>query len=44
MPTVLKDPITDRSAWRGEALRHDSRWYWHLPEAAIRDKIGRAHV
>ncbi len=37
VPEILRQPITDRSAWRGADLRHDNRWYWNLPDAAIRD-------
>lgn len=37
MPEILRQPITDRSAWRGADLRHDNSWYWNLPDAAIHD-------
>jgi Taurine catabolism dioxygenase TauD, TfdA family len=37
MGDILRTPITDRSAWRGEQLRHDTSWYWNLPASAIRD-------
>ena len=37
MTDMLKQPIQDRSAWRGADLRNDASWYWHLPAAAIRD-------
>ncbi len=37
MGEILKQPVTDRSAWRGEQLRNDTSWYWNLPASAIRD-------
>jgi hypothetical protein len=37
MTEILRQPVRDRSAWRGSELRNDSSWYWNLPEAAIRD-------
>jgi hypothetical protein len=37
MGEMLKQPVTDRSAWRGADLRDDTSWYWNLPAAAIRD-------
>ena len=37
MSDLLKQPITDRSAWRGAQLRNDTTWYWNLPPGAIRD-------
>ncbi len=37
MSDILKQPITDRSAWRGAQLRNDTSWYWSLPPDAIRD-------
>ena len=37
MTDILRQPVRDRSAWRGSELRNDSSWYWNLPKAAIRD-------
>ncbi len=37
MTEILRQPITDRSAWRGEQLRGDTSWYWDLPAKAIDD-------
>lgn len=32
---VLRQPITDRSAWKGSELRSQQDWIWTLPPAAI---------
>ena len=37
MGEILRQPITDRSAWRGDVLRNDPSWYWDLPAQAIDD-------
>lgn len=37
MGEVLRQPITDRSAWRGQDLRGHPSWIWTLPATAILD-------
>lgn len=34
---IHRQPIRDRSAWRGADLRKRDDWYWQLPPAAIAD-------
>lgn len=50
MGEILRQAITDRSAWRGEVLLNDPSWYWNFPAAAIHDidaalaKLARTNV
>ncbi len=37
MSEILRQPVADRSAWRGKDLRNDASWIWTLPQQAICD-------
>ncbi len=35
MTNILREPISDTYAWRGEQMRHDTRWVYHLTKPQI---------
>ena len=44
--TIIRAPITNASAWRGEDMARRSDWIIHLKPEHITEieEIGRAHV